>query len=388
MRPLLLISASIILSLSSWKQRLVVDALLSSPAAAHLKPPAASGAAAAVIGPPRTLLWRLYDVPPTKKKTKHLNDTATSIISTPIRLNKVFKATHSRRQADALIASGRVMVNDVVSRAGCMVVPYQDVVKLDDRVVEGWESMNGFVLDAKAIDAYTDDNGDDMSHNKKRKNDQPSLNDNRSSSSSTTTSFEYLKYWKPKGVVCTTDRRIQNNIMDEITTHGRNNGPPKHRVYPVGRLDKDTTGLILLTSDGRLPNATLRKRRRQQQQPTSNKIYHVLVDHPLTDTDIQRLRDGIVITTVAKRDGRAKPPLAVRTKPCLVKRHETNPCVVQMTLQEGRNRQVRKMMAALNYNVVALHRIQFGDITLEGLEGPGDWKRLNHKEMKWVESVL
>ena len=93
----------------------------------------------------------------------------------------------------------------------------------------------------------------------------------------------------------------------------------------------------------------------------------------------------MVITTVAQRDRQAKP-LTAKTKPCTVRHVNTRG--VQMTLYEGRNRQIRKMMAALGYQVVRLHRVAFGGIGLKPLEGPGDWEYLNRKEMKIVSDLL
>lgn len=258
--------------------------------------------------------------------------------ATRVRLNKVFKATHSRRGADDLIASGRVTINDlpVESKGGSFVIPFKDVVKLDGKVVTGW-----------VVEGETEN-------------------------------FEYVKYYKPRGVTCTTDQSIEGNIIDEIAYDGYRS---KHRIFPVGRLDKDTSGLILLTSDGRLPNASLRQ---SQKQP---KTYHVRVDKEILDSDIQTLRDGMVITTVAQRDHTSKP-LTAKTLPCLVDRLMGRTDAIEMTITEGRNRQIRKMLAGLNYNVLALRRVKFAGITLDGLEGPGAWQRLNQQEMKILERIL
>lgn len=260
-----------------------------------------------------------------------------------IRLNKVFKATFSRREADKIIQEGRVSVNGKVC-FGCMVVPNQDVVALDGKVVQGWETMNA--CDQQAGESIV-------------------------------ANLEYVKYWKPKGVVCTTDQRIKGNIVDEITH--RSGYRPKHRVYPVGRLDKDSSGLILLTSDGRLPNASLR---REQKQP---KVYQVNVDRPLLWSDLELLRSGVVITTVAQRDGTAKA-LTAKTKPCLIEQIGQTSCII--TLLEGRNRQIRKMMEAVGCTVLDLHRIEFGEIKLSSLKHEGDWARLNSEEMAWIETLL
>lgn len=261
-----------------------------------------------------------------------------------IRLNKVFKATHSRREADRMIQEGRVAINGVVSY-GDMVVPFQDTVTLDGVPVYGWEEMNAIRPVSTTLPRETD--------------------------------FEYIKYYKPRGVICTTDRRIKGNIIDALTN--QSGYQPKHRVYPVGRLDKDSSGLILITSDGRLPNASLRHHRKQP------KFYRVRVDRPLNDQDLMELRSGVVITTVAQRDGKSKP-LTAKTKPCSIV--SLGPRDVEIILEEGRNRQIRKMMEALGYEVIRLHRIRFGEISLDKDMTAGDWKALNKKELGWIHSIL
>jgi pseudouridine synthase len=326
-----------------------------------------------------------------------------------IRLNKVFKATHSRREADALIASGRVAVNgkQVLEKGGFKVLPHRDVIALDGKVIEGWEDMNAFdIIVGRTTnhspppspqqqrqqgggggvtknhhnhDGKQHSPVDDQQQQHYRQLPQPQQRKQKQRH------FEYIKYWKPLGVTCTTD--LKDNIMDSILSHGY---MPRHRVYPVGRLDKESSGLILLTSDGRLPNAVLRG---ETKQP---KLYRVMVDRAIEEGDMERLRNGIVITTVAQRDGKRAEPLTQRTKPCQVER-----CgglrTVEMTLMEGRNRQIRKMMGALNHRVVKLQRTDFMGIQLErggsensnsGLRGPGDWATLDEEEMILVERAL
>ena len=197
-----------------------------------------------------------------------------------IRLNKVFKATHSRRAADKLIEEGRVTINGqrVHDKGGYKVVPFRDVVSLDGQVVEGWERINA-ILSRYDIDT------DVHEHNKEEKqqhNKQQQYISNNNNNLQTS-SFEYVKYYKPIGVTCTTDLRIQNNIIDSINTNGYQS-TRHHRVYPVGRLDKETSGLILLTSDGRIVNAVLRGERKQP------KVYKVKVDGLLEDCHLERLR--------------------------------------------------------------------------------------------------
>lgn len=271
--------------------------------------------------------------------------------TTGIRLNKIFKATHSRREADRIIQEGRVSVNGKVSY-GQMVTPFEDTVTLDGIVVHAWEQMNGL----SSVENHMETN---------------SKEDNLSNT------FEYIKYYKPRGVICTTDIRIRGNIMDAITKESGYR--PRHRVYPVGRLDKDSSGLILITSDGRLPNASLR---RQQKQP---KIYRVTVLHPLSNEDLEELRSGIVITTVAQSDGKSKP-LTAKTKPCTITSY--GPRRVEIILEEGRNRQIRKMMVAIGNEVVTLHRVGFGKIGLDRDMSPGDWKDLSPSELHWIQSLL
>jgi 23S rRNA pseudouridine2604 synthase len=291
---------------------------------------------------------------------------ATTTNSGTIRLNKVFKSTHSRREADRLILDGRVHVNDRVSY-GCMVTPFQDIVQLDGVNVVGWEQMNAVVSVSSSSSSSSSSSN----------NDEASLGPAAQEQEETTCSFEYIKYWKPQGVTCTTDRRIGGNIMDEITN--RNGYRPIHRVYPVGRLDKDSTGLILLTSDGRLPNASLRHDQKQ------TKRYEVTLDRRIAPYDVIRLRDGVLITTIAQRD-RTTKPITAYTKPCQV--NVTSPYTLEITLTEGRNRQIRKMLDVLGYTVIDLHRLAFGPITLQGLAKAGDWSRLQGAELEWVQSLV
>jgi pseudouridine synthase len=199
--------------------------------------------------------------------------------------------------------------------------------------------------------------------------------------------FEYIKYWKPIGITCTTDRRIQDNLIDALKYDGCN---PECRIFPVGRLDKDTSGIILMTSDGRLPNASLRGYHKHP------KTYMVKANRPVSEADIQTLRSGVVITTVAQRDGNRAKPLTAPTLPCQVRAIQSQYAqsknlesrILEITLVEGRNRQIRRMMEAVGYRVLGLHRKAFMGITLDNLEGEGDWSFLDEDEMKIVDRVL
>ena len=258
-----------------------------------------------------------------------------------LRLNKIFGQTLSRRQADALVSSGRVQVNgvSVQDSPGTRVLPGDEV--LVDGKPYAWEQAT-------------------------------KVKESR---------FYYIKYWKPCGVICTTDRRIQGNLLDALR---KDSSPsqqlPKTRLFPVGRLDKDTSGLLLVTSDGRVPNSVLRG---QHKQP---KVYEVTLDRPISESAVQQLRDGVVITTQAQRDRQRPEPLTARTLPAHVEMLKPN--LLQVTIVEGRNRQVRKMVAAVGYTVRKLHRVRFLNLSLDGLQGPGDWTYLSGREQAALEAAV
>lgn len=187
--------------------------------------------------------------------------------------------------------------------------------------------------------------------------------------------FVYLKHWKPLDVICTTDMSVPNNIVASI--QGRDWGTD--RIFPVGRLDEQSTGLILLTSDGRLPNAVLGASK------GCTKEYVVTPDRRVTNAHLQEIREGIVITTTAQRDGARKAPLTAPTLPTECERHGSK---LVIRLQEGRNRQIRKMLGALGYTVRAIHRTDFMGIGLDGLDSPGQWAYLNETELTIVHDRL
>lgn len=250
-----------------------------------------------------------------------------------LRLNKALKAVCSRRQADKLIAAGEVRVNGAPASLGTRLVD-GDAVEVRGQPVD-W---------AQASSAATQ---------------------------------VYLRYWKPGGVTCTTDRRVKDNVLDalgpEPSAHGR--------VFMVGRLDKPTTGLLLLTSDGALCDGVLRSKARK------DKTYLVETYYRATGDEIDRLRKGVVITTLAQRDG-AEKELTAATLPCVVERaagHNGN--ALKIVLQEGRNRQIRKMCEAVGLRVRSLHRTAFAGVTLQGLTGEGDWEWLTARELALLRST-
>lgn len=279
-----------------------------------------------------------------------------------IRLNKVFKDTHSRRKADSLIADGRVKINgQTVNDMGRRVVPFQDLVELDGIPYTGWEIRHGF-------DSTTS---------------SEQLQGGTTSSRLDTMGFEeeYIKYWKPVGVTSTTDQNILGNLIDALQEMAH---PPKQaisqRIFSVGRLDKDSSGLLLLTSDGRLPNAVLRKEFR------SPKTYRVTADRLVNQQHIEQLRAGLVITTDTVRQGKHKQ-FTAPTLPCHVV--QLSDRELQVTLTEGRNRQIRVMFRTVGgYTVKHLHRINFMGIDLSRLSGPGDWTRLNEGEFQLLTGAM
>lgn len=220
-----------------------------------------------------------------------------------LRINKFFTrhGICSRREADRLIESGRVTINGRVARLGDQVGP-GDVIALDGAVLP-WGN--------------------------------PPI---------------YVKYHKPVGVTTTSEAHVPRNIIAEI-------GHPE-RIFPIGRLDKDSSGLILLTNDGDIVNAILRTEHGHERE------YVVDVDRPFDQAFLDHMERGVVV-------------LGVRTKPCRVRR--TGPKSFRIVLTEGRNRQIRRMCQALGYRVARLHRIRIMHITVTGL-APGEWKNLTDDE--------
>ena len=168
----------------------------------------------------------------------------------------------------------------------------------------------------------------------------------------------YLAVYKPQGIVCTADPREPMNIVDYINFPGR--------IYPIGRLDKDSEGLILLTSDGDIVNRVLRASGRHEKE------YEVAVDRPLTPEFLDRMSTGV-------------PILGQVTLPCRVRK--TGPGSFRLILVQGLNRQIRRMCEYLGYNVVHLRRIRIMNITLGGMR-PGNWRMLTGAELNTLMKSL
>ena len=207
------------------------------------------------------------------------------------RLNKYLSEVGycSRRAADKLIDAGRVTINGKVPEMGTKVSP-EDIVKVDGKLIS------------------------------KRKQDHV-----------------YLAFNKPLGIVCTTDTRVEkDNIIDYINY-------PK-RIFPIGRLDKPSEGLILLTDDGDIVNKILRASNNHEKE------YIVTVDKLISQTFVERMSNGI-------------PILGTVTKKCKVEK--LNKFQFKIILTQGLNRQIRRMCEYLNYDVTALQRIRIMNIKLD-----------------------
>ena len=176
--------------------------------------------------------------------------------------------------------------------------------------------------------------------------------------------YEYYLLNKPKGYVTTTnDEKGRNTVVDLIDT--------STRIYPVGRLDYDTTGILLLTNDGELANLLM--------SPKSlvDKKYIVKIKGTIKISDIQRLRSGVVI------DGIMTKKAKVKLK-SIDKKKETS--IVEITIHEGKNHQIKKMFESLGYKVIKLRREEYGFLNLKGLL-PGEYRELSIKEVKTLYSL-
>jgi 23S rRNA pseudouridine2604 synthase len=216
----------------------------------------------------------------------------------------------SRREADKLIAAGRVTINGVIPEMGSK-ISENDVVAVD-----GVELKN------------------------------------------TKDEFVYLAFNKPLGIVCTTDTKVEkDNIIDFINYH--------KRIFPIGRLDKPSEGLILLTDDGDIVNKILRASNNHEKE------YVVTVDKPISQTFIQRMSDGV-------------PILETVTKKCKVKKIDSY--TFKIILTQGLNRQIRRMCEYLDYEVQTLKRIRIMNIKLD--VPVGEYRELTKKEFEELNQLL
>ena len=156
----------------------------------------------------------------------------------------------------------------------------------------------------------------------------------------------YIALNKPKGIVCTSSREIKDNIIDFLNY--------EEYVFPVGRLDKDSEGLILMTNDGDLANKIL------SSENYHEKEYIVTLDKDFDDEFIYKMSNGVNI-------------LGTVTRPCNLERVDNN--TFKIILTQGLNRQIRRMCKTLGYNVIKLERIRIVSILSDGIE-PGKWREL------------
>lgn len=171
----------------------------------------------------------------------------------------------------------------------------------------------------------------------------------------------YLMLNKPAGITCTTERRIKGNIIDFVGH--------KERIFPIGRLDKDSEGLILLTSDGDIVNRILRK------ENNHYKVYRVQVNKPINGAFIKAMTEGVTIFNPVQKKH-------VKTLPCKVK--QLNKDTFEIILSQGLNRQIRRMCEVLGYEVLSLKRTQIMNLKLNDLH-IGKWRNLTDQE---VQSLL
>ena len=168
----------------------------------------------------------------------------------------------------------------------------------------------------------------------------------------------YLALNKPKGITCTTDLKDKTNIIDFVNF--------KTRIFPIGRLDKRSEGLIFLTNDGDIVNKILRAGNKHEKE------YIVSVDKPITPEFIQRMRNGVRI-------------LGTVTQKCFVKQEGADRFKIILT--QGLNRQIRRMCEALGYNVTALKRVRIMHMTLNGLP-PGKWRYFTPAEIGSIAEMV
>ncbi len=222
----------------------------------------------------------------------------------------------SRRNSEKMIADGRVSVNRrTVTEMGVQVDETTDIVEVDGKRVRIEEEKH------------------------------------------------YIAYYKPLGEVTTvSDPEGRATVMDKFRDY-------PVRLYPVGRLDYDSEGLLLLTNDGDMMNHVLHPSREV------SKVYLAKMSNQVSDEEISALRRGVMV------DGKLTSPASVR----LIRR-EAFDTVLLISIHEGRNRQVRKMAEAVGHQVVSLKRVGFGPVSLGDLPC-GKWRRLTESEIRKLKDI-
>lgn len=230
-----------------------------------------------------------------------------------MRINKYlsFAGFASRRKADELIKEGKITINDRIAILGDE-VSKKDIVKCENTII------------------------------KRKSNDV------------------ILLFNKPKGIVCTSEKREKNNIIDYI------NYPV--RIFNVGRLDRDSHGLILLTNMGELSNKVLKARNYHEKE------YIVTVDKKITDRFLKCLREGIYLKD-----------LETTTRPCKV--WKTKDKEFHIILTQGLNRQIRRMCKACHYKVIDLFRIRIMNLDIRGIK-EGKYREIKELEYNELLKIL
>lgn len=224
-----------------------------------------------------------------------------------VRLNKYISDTGfcSRREADKLIEENRVKVDGIKATMGSKVFRGQKVT-IDNKELK---------VENKLI---------------------------------------YIALNKPRGITCTTEKKIKGNIVDFINH--------EKRIFPIGRLDKDSEGLIFLTNDGDIVNKILRAGNNHEKE------YIVTVNKNINDKFVRGMENGV-------------PVLDTITKKCYVEKLGKNKFKIVLT--QGLNRQIRRMCAYFGYNVIKLERVRIMNVKLDNLK-TGSWRYLSEKELKEI----
>lgn len=255
---------------------------------------------------------KLYPFPKNNKLNKSYNNTIhNEDNSSNIRVNKFIseKGICSRREADKLIEQGRVTINGITAETGSK-ISKGDIVKLDNKILT-----------------------EDEEH-------------------------VYILLNKPVGITCTTDKKDKDNISDFMNY-------PK-RIFPVGRLDKDSEGLILLTNDGDIVNKILRSGNNHEKE------YLVSVDKTISEEFIRDMSKEVKI-------------LGTMTKPCRVYMEGKNK--FRIILTQGLNRQIRRMCSVFGYSVTKLKRIRIMNLKLGNLQ-IGSWRYLTKNELNALNLLI
>ncbi len=178
------------------------------------------------------------------------------------------------------------------------------------------------------------------------------------------TEKEYILLYKPRGVVTTTsDDKKRKTVIDLVNT--------QNRLYPIGRLDYDTSGLLILTNDGELTNLLTHPKNHVE------KVYIAKIKGLINKKDIEVLRNGVIIDNV--KTGKDKARIKKIDK-------KTNTSLVELTIYEGKNHQVKNMFKALNYEVLKLKREKVAFLDLSGLKS-GEYRYINPKEVKQLYNL-